>query len=419
MDDYQNEIKEYFRGGLVRMVCSNPVSSAEAYRRVVFVRKARGFQQESYTEKQVFHKNLLPDEAAEAATALFGTHMRQLNLTVSDGGETVSVEYKISKGGKVFTTKHKEAGKKATSARENGCASSGQDNTKAVAGQCDFSDDQLSHNRIKRYLIPEGTVIPALVDMGVFTAEGKVINSMQDKYRQINRFLEMVDDCYDELPKEGTLQVVDFGCGKSYLTFLVYYYFTEIKKRAVKITGLDLKQDVIATCNRAAERYGYDGLRFSVGDVSDYDCDEVDMVVTLHACDTATDYALYHAVKHHAKVILSVPCCQHELNKQIRSEDLSVFTNYGIIKERTAALLTDAIRADLLTANGYKTQVLEFIDLSHTPKNLLLRAVKCFRPPAVKKQALNEVKRAMEAFHVEPMLWKLLEEKDQTGEKAD
>lgn len=396
MNDYSEEIRGYFSDGLTRLICSNPAGKDEPYKRVVFVRKDKGFQQECYTEKQVFHKNMTAGEAAEAALQLFGAHMRQLNLTIDTRGGTANVEYKVSKGGKVFVTKHKEA--------------------------APVKEQQLSHNRKKNYLISEETDVPPLVDMGVFTKEGKVVNSMQDKFRQINRFLEMVDDCYEDLPKEGTLHIVDFGCGKSYLTFVLYYYFTEIRKREVEVTGLDLKEDVIAECNRAAEKYGYRDLHFQVGDVSLYQGAEADMVVTLHACDTATDYALYHAVQRNAKVILSVPCCQHELNRQIRSQELSVLTNYGIIKERTAALLTDAIRADLLTAHGYKTQVLEFIDMAHTPKNLLIRAVRCFRPPVVKRQALAEVERAMKAFDVKPTLWKLLqgnseEEKNNGGQE--
>jgi len=384
MSDYSSEIREAFRGGLRRLICSNPVSKEEPYRRIVYVKKNNGFQQECYTEKQVFHKNLTPEEAAESVLSLFGEHMRQLNLEIDEEGMTVSAEYKMSKGGKVFTSRKKD--------------------------KAPVKEQTLSHNRAKNYLITEGTDVPPLVDMGIFTKDGKVVNAMQDKFRQINRFLEMVDDCYDELPADRPLRIVDFGCGKSYLTFVLYYYFTKLRGRETYIYGLDLKEDVIAACNSAAQEYGYTNLSFHVGDVSDYEGEAIDMVVTLHACDTATDYALYHAVRRGAKVILSVPCCQHELNRQMKSDELSIFTNYGIIKERTAALLTDAIRSDLLTANGYKTQVLEFIDMAHTPKNLLIRAVRCFRPPVIKRQALSEAERAMNAFGVKPTLWKLLQE---------
>jgi len=171
--------------------------------------------------------------------------------------------------------------------------------------------------------------------------------------------------------------ILDFGCGKSYLTFAMYHYLKELKAYPVRIIGLDLKADVIAHCNELAQKYGYSGLQFLVGDIAQYEgVDAVDMVVTLHACDTATDYALDKAVKWGAKVILSVPCCQHELNQQIENELLQPVLKYGLIKERMAALLTDALRAEILESKGYQVQILEFIDMEHTPKNILIRGVK-------------------------------------------
>lgn len=233
-----------------------------------------------------------------------------------------------------------------------------------------------SHNRTKNYLLPEGEPVDFLVDLGVMTKEGKVVHAKYDKFRQINRFLEFIDDIVDELPKDKVVKIIDFGCGKSYLTFAMYYFLHEKKGLAVEITGLDLKEDVIARCNQLKDRYHYEGLQFLMGDIADYEgTNEVDMVVTLHACDTATDYALYKAVKWGAKVILSVPCCQHELNKQIENEPLSSVLKYGLLKERMSALLTDGIRGNLLEEQGYQVQVLEFIDMEHTPKNILLRCV--------------------------------------------
>lgn len=395
MDVNIEEIRDYFENGLIRMVCSNPVKNAEnPYRRIVFVRKANGFQQENYTEKQVFHKNLNASEAYEETIRIFGSLMKQMNLTVETDGTRHMIEYKMSKGGKVFRTLQKETLSDATIQKET---------------QRNSRYETENHNRTKNYLIPEGTVIPALVDMGIFTKEGKVVASMQDKFRQINRFVEMVEDGFEALPKDRPIHILDFGCGKSYLTFILYYYFTEIKKREVLITGLDLKEDVIENCNKAARTYGYDNLHFEVGDVNAFESrTDIDMVVTLHACDKATDYALYHAIRFKASLILSVPCCQHELNKQMKTEELSLLTHYGIIKERTAALLTDAIRANLLIANGYKAQVLEFVDMAHTPKNLLIRATRCFQPTSVKRKAMEEVEQAMQAFAVKPTLVTLL-----------
>ncbi len=266
------------------------------------------------------------------------------------------------------------------------------------------------HNREKNYLIREGEPIAPLVDMGVFTAEGKVVRSMYDKFRQINRFLEVINDDCKSLETDGPLRIIDFGCGKSYLTFVVYHYFAEILKRPVEIVGLDLKRDVIEKCSAAARRYGYDGLRFEVGDIADYAPPfKPDIVMTLHACDTATDFALANAVNWGARLIFSVPCCQHELNAQIKSDRLALLTRYGLIKERFSALLTDAVRANVLEYRGYRTQLLEFIEMEHTPKNLLIRAVK--RPEGAKSpsaERLAEAERAIAEFGADPTIYRLL-----------
>jgi SAM-dependent methyltransferase len=272
---------------------------------------------------------------------------------------------------------------------------------------------RFSHNRKKQYLLEEGIPVPFLYELGVMNQEGYVIKAKYDKFRQLNRFLEFVDDIYPELAgkeEDRELTILDFGCGKSYLTFALYHYLRILKGRRVRIIGLDLKKDVVAACSRLAEHLGYEGLQFLAGDIAEYEgVSQVDMVVTLHACDTATDYALEKAVKWGASVILSVPCCQHELNRQIKNELLRPVLKYGLIQERFSALLTDALRGTLLEAAGYQVQLLEFIDMEHTPKNILIRAVRQNRAvEAVCQRKRREAERCMEFFQVEPTLARLL-----------
>lgn len=350
------------------------------YRKVQILKKEKNYQIEKYTQKQVFHENLDKEELEVYLLQELGTHFFQMNVW------NAKVEYQmmISKKGKVHII-------------EKNC-------TKTAP------KEQTGHNRKKKYLIPEGEMIEPLVDMGIFTKEGKIVHSMYDKYRQINRFVELVDDAVKN--RELTyLNIIDFGCGKSYLTFILYHYFTNIRKIPVHMTGLDLKEDVIEKCNLAAKKYGYENLYFELGDICGYQSNEqVDMVITLHACDTATDHALYHAVRWNTEMIFSVPCCQHELNSQIQSEDYSILTRYGLIKERTAALMTDAIRANLLEACGYKTDILEFVDFAHTPKNLLIRAKKKPVSKDQKEKRIREVERLMQEYHLQPTFYQLLKE---------
>ena len=272
----------------------------------------------------------------------------------------------------------------------------------------------LSHNRVKQYILPQGKPVPFLVDLGVMTREGRVREAAYDKYRQINRFLEFIQDILPKLPKDREITIVDFGCGKSYLTFAMYYFFRELKGYQVKIIGLDLKEDVIRRCSRLAEEYGYDNLQFLQGDIAGYEgLEKADMVVTLHACDTATDFALAKAVQWDAKVILSVPCCQHELNGKIRNDLLAPVLKYGILKERMSALITDGIRANLLESAGYSVQILGFIDMEHTPKNLLIRAVK-----TGKKQSAESLDRMTEAIRGKLTLERLLYPQGLPGAKG-
>ena len=254
----------------------------------------------------------------------------------------------------------------------------------------------MAHNRVKQYILKEGIPVPFLVDLGVMNAQGKVHQHSYDKFKQINRFLEFIEDILPALSREREITILDFGCGKSYLTFAMYYYLRELKGYDVNIIGLDLKTDVIKKCSGLAQKYGYEKLHFLQGDIADYDgVTKVDMVVTLHACDKAVEWG--------AEVILSVPCCQHELNDKIQNELLKPVLKYGILKERMSALLTDGIRAELLESKGYRTQILEFIDMEHTPKNLLIRAVK-----TGKKQSTDSLAEMTEALHADLMLEKLL-----------
>ncbi|MBR5266761.1 MAG: SAM-dependent methyltransferase [Lachnospiraceae bacterium] len=347
-------------------------------------------QAEEFRGKQAFHKNLELKEAPVYLTDLMEHSFKQAQIET----EGWSGQLLVSKKGKasVKVKKKMDAEKKST----------------AQTSELEAAWKKgLSHNRKKRYILEEGIAVPFLVDLGVQTKEGKIVNSRYDKFRQINRFLEFIEDILPKLDKSRENVILDFGCGKSYLTFAMYHYLKELKGYPVRIIGLDLKDDVIKKCNDLARRYGYEKLSFYTGDIASYEgVDQVDMVVTLHACDVATDYAMEKAVRWGAKVILSVPCCQHELNGQMENELLKPIFQYGIIKERTAALFTDAIRAQILESVGYRTQILEFIDMEHTPKNLLIRAVKQGTPKDNKK----ELEAIMKELHIEPMLYRLLNE---------
>lgn len=335
------------------------------------------YQVSEFIGRKVFHKNYKKDELKKKITDWMQEDYKQAQFTMTDATA------QILSGKHSQTVKYKKC--------------------KEVRVQRD-----LSHNRTKRYILPEGTPVGFLIDLGVMTKEGKIVRQKYDKYRQINRFLEFVEDILPQLSKEREQTIIDFGCGKSYLTFAMYYYLKELKGYDIRIIGLDLKEDVIAHCNELKDKYGYGKLSFLVGDIASYtDVDAVDMVVTLHACDTATDYALAKAVQWGAKVILSVPCCQHEANKMMENELLQPVLQYGILKERMAAIMTDAVRANLLTAKGYDTQILEFIDMEHTPKNLLIRAVYTGKDS---ENAAEALKNMEEALHLNLTLNKLLGE---------
>lgn len=371
------------QGTLNNVRKKDPTSFSKVDVKPVKVRDELLYQFSYYYSQKVQHENVPPEEAAHRMMALFQEVFKQGLLYTQEADYHVL----ISKKGKVTILK------------------------KAPTR----THVELTHNRKKRYVLEEGTAIPFLVELGVMTADGKVVAKRYDKFRQINRFLEMIEDVVPHLQQERTLNIVDFGCGKSYLTFALYHFLREIRGLNVNVIGLDLKEDVIAHCNALCARFGYgDHLQFLVGDIAQYnELEHVDMVVTLHACDTATDAALEKAVRWGADVILSVPCCQHELFSQVENETLTPMLQHGILKERFSALATDSVRAHLLDIVGYSTQLLEFIDMEHTPKNLLIRAVKS-KTSAVEREKLVQRYVAFKEFlHIEPYLEKALA--DQLG----
>lgn len=376
-------IKDFLDEQLGQIILSNSRRKGEVSKvrvRPLLLQGKLVFQVEEFRGKQAFHQNLMKDEAYEYLQNAMSDTFRQMELASAKG----SAQILVSKNGKM-TMKVKK--------------------NRPVEGQAKIQAPStlLDHNRKKKYVLEEGKPIPFLQDLGVMTADGRIVHSRYDKFRQINRFLEFVQDILPKLPKGREINIIDFGCGKSYLTFAMYYYLKELNGFDIRVIGLDLKQDVIDHCNQLARKYGFEKLAFYHGDIASYEgVDQVDMVVTLHACDTATDYALAKAVRWNASVILSVPCCQHELNRQMKNDMLEPVLQYGLLKERMAALYTDGIRAEILENHGYRTQILEFIDMEHTPKNVLIRAVK----EGKGKKNGKKLQEMMDFLHVENTLAK-------------
>lgn len=378
------ELKSYINQDMIRLILSNPRLRGDEYVLKVKILPIMNsgslvFHVTEYQGTQVFHKNLSADETVEYVHQQLH-QMKQCELQTHG----VTLHILVSKKGKITVSKKNNQIQK-------------------IAQRAGIPEGQ---NRKKQYILPEGTAVPFLVELGVMNEKGEVIKAKYDKFKQINRFLEFIRDILPALPQDREIRILDFGCGKSYLTFAVYYYLHEVCGMEVSITGLDLKKQVIEDCNVISRKYGYEKLNFARGDIAAYQDSniEVDMVMTLHACDTATDYALAKAVNWGAKVILSVPCCQHELNRQIQNDCLSPALRYGIIRERMSALLTDAIRAEVLRTKGYRTDILEFVDMEHTPKNLLIRAVlgrETGNPEALRQMT--------EALGVKPTIMELLD----------
>ena len=382
MSEFTDKAKQYLNEHLKVFRFSNTRNAEEGKKaevRPVLLKERLLFQVSFYKGTQVFHKNYEKEELLPVMEEWLCSLFKQAEAENDEKRLIVLV-------GKRGSRMIKE---KILSKKENLCLAQ-----KPV----------LSHNRTKQYLLKEGEAVPFLVDLGVMTEQGRVVHARYDKFRQINRFLEFIEDILPKLPKDREVTILDFGCGKSYLTFAMYHYLKVLLGYDIRVIGLDLKADVIEKCNRLKDKYGYDKLQFLKGDIAEYEgVNRVDMVVSLHACNTATDYALAKAVKWNAKVILAVPLCHHELKKQMKSDVLSPVFSYGIIKERTAALFTDALRAEILAQHGYQTQLLEFIDMEHTPKNILIRAVY-----TGKQKADEDYQRCRDFLQAKPLLEELL-----------
>lgn len=366
-------LQEIAQGNLVSGTLSSPrnknqsknkTSISKVSIRPVFIKKKKNYQLSEQDQQRVFHKNLVPEACAQFVEKSF-QNFKQGIFALTAGYCHVLI------------------GK--------------QDKMTVIRKEMKAEACAIPHNRTKNHVLQEGIPVPFLVALGIMTADGKVIAKKYDKFRQINRFLEVVRDVIHDLPKGRSLEIVDFGCGKAYLTFALHHYLQVIEKRKVRIKGFDLKKDVIAYCQELAGQLKLKGLTFAVGDINEMEADgEVDLMISLHACDTATDAALEKAVRWNTGVILCAPCCQHELYSQVACGAMETLLRHGILKERLAALATDAARADLLTMLGYEVQVLEFIDLEHTPKNLLLRAVK-----GVSAEKMNQAKERYQRFRNE------------------
>lgn len=381
-------LQDTFSNRLTQVILSNSKDKDRILKvkiRPVLLKDQIVFQKTDYIGTKVFHDNYSAEEIMKKTVAYMEDTFKQAEIETADFKAVVLV----SKKGKITIKKQKKNG--------------------AVPKQT-----ELAHNRQKQYVLDATCPIGFLVDLGVQDENGKINKSKYDKFRQINRYLEFVRDVLPHLDKERKIRIIDFGCGKSYLTFALYYYLHEMLGYNLSVVGLDLKEDVITKCNALSIKYGYEKLKFIRGDIATYeDTQDVDMVVSLHACDTATDYALEKAIGWNAKVIFAVPCCQHEVNRQMKSEFLAPALKYGIIKERMSALLTDAIRANLLEELGYDTDILEFIDMEHTPKNLLIRAVKKNK---MKKTCNGQKLTAMtQQLHINTTLQKRLANGDLDG----
>lgn len=365
------------------IVLSNPIKKKEEHFvkvnvRAVIIKDKLNYQFSMLKNNKMFHKNVEPCNIINELTELMESNFKQCNI-VANKHLTLLMNKK-----KMFTI---------TGVKDN----------------INSNQNIVSHNKQKNYILRDGQYIGWLYKLGVMDKDGVVVSHKQKKFRQINKFLEMLKDIEKNVPDNSI--IVDMGCGKSYLTFAIYHYFNVIKNKNVEIRGYDLKKDVVDNCNKLTKELGFDNLKFYCEDIADIENDDnrISMIITLHACDTATDYAIYHGIRWNCNVIMNVPCCQHELFHQMKNNEMSVLLNHGIIKERFAALLTDGIRARILEIMGYKADVIEFIDMEHTPKNIMIRSVKTNKKVDAKK--IDDLERIIKEYNIQPTLYKLCKNK--------
>lgn len=381
MDNYEmalkklNSIFDKIQNGVI----SNPVKKGVGLPTKVKLEKIRlkngdYIQFTFFTDNKNIHENVLESEAFEKILTIMENGFKQ---AVINGDNCATI---------LMNKKHQF---KITGVKEN----------------VDFCDNAREHNSTKNYILQNGVYVDWMFKLGLMDKEGKILSHKQKKFRQINKFLEMLSDVEEQIPNNSV--IVDMGCGKSYLTFAMYHYFNIIKNKNIEIMGYDLKKDVVDYCNKLAKDFAFNKLSFYARDIGEINNDDkkISMIITLHACDIATDIAMYHGIRWNCRVIMSVPCCQHELMGQIKNPDMDIMLKHGILKERFSALLTDSIRAEILEIAGYKTGVMEFIDMEHTPKNIMIRAVK--KNNTVDKEKLKELEKLIKAYNVNPYLYKL------------
>lgn len=344
------------------------------------------YQFEQFKNNKAYHSNLTVEESIQKLSTIIENFYQYVVFTTE-------ADIQIIRGKKDF-------------------------NMKSTCNQKEICS--LEHNKVKKYILEEGTPIPFLIRLGIMGEDGKVFKKSYDKFRQINKYLEFIDETIKELKNkkyiDTHIKAVDFGCGKSYLTFALHYYLKNIQNMTFEVIGLDLKKDVIEHCNQIAKDLNMENIEFLTGDIKDFNkLKNVDLIFSLHACNNATDYSLLKGLELDAKAILAVPCCQHEFNQKMsqnKKSEFFAFENpigkHGILLEKFASLATDALRAQVLELCGYKTQVMEFIDMEHTPKNILIRGIKENPNKNTLEKKLQEYEIYKKFLGIEPLLDTLL-----------